>query len=357
MYINVSLPLFDSDVCFLLLSSLCIYVHVKLSQKPNTPVSSRLQLDRNASLLRLDTDKGVNKVKNGKFGNVLHLLKRQLKRISFKDKYVYKSPGKDIYLQRELQWYSSCWKVESDTRIRNYVSKCHGLAPLQDDSANRSMVLENTLYNFYENGEPQFYCLASADVKLGTRSYEHDASTVGDVKYWSKMLEYGTSWCSTTNNNIFPSKVDFMRWRDESTTTKAYGFRITYMQHPTRSNDEKKGHYMYDPVEIQQSGAYFLVCLRSFLQVGSAISAENDILHQLLKQLETLKNVLENSALFSRHNVIGSSLHIGYDYFAKKKLFVKWIDFSHAKKLVGTDTKDDGVLIGLVSFIKFLRQL
>ena len=55
--------------------------------------------------------------------------------------------------------------------------------------------------------------------------------------------------------------------------------------------------------------------------------------------------------------MIGSSLHIGYDYFAKKKLFVKWIDFSHAKKLVGTDTKDDGVLIGLVSFIKFLRQL
>ena len=156
MYINVSVPLFDSDVCFLLLSSLCIYVHVKLSQKPNTPVSSRLQLDRNASLLRLDTDKGVNKVKNGKFGNVLHLLKRQLKRISFKDKYVYKSPGKDIYLQRELQWYSSCWKVESDTRIRNYVSKCHGLALLQDDSANRSMVLENTLYNFMRMGNRNF---------------------------------------------------------------------------------------------------------------------------------------------------------------------------------------------------------
>eukprot|EP00944_MAST-04C_sp_MAST-4C-sp1_P006891 g6891.t1 len=219
------------------------------------------------------------------------------------------------------------------------------------------MVLENTLFNFYENGEPQFCCLASADVKLGTRSYEHDASTVGDVKYWSKMLEYGTSWRSITNKNIFPSKVDFMRWRDESTTTKAYGFRITYMQHPTRSNDKKKGHYMYDPVQIQQSSAYFLVCLRSFLQVDSAISAENYILHQLLKELETLKSVLENSALFSCHNVIGSSLHIGYDYFTKKKLFVKWIDFSHAKKLVGTDTKDDGVLIGLVSFINFLREL
>ena len=35
---------------------------------------------------------------------------------------------------------------------------------------------------------------------------------------------------------------------------------------------------------------------------------------------------------------------------------MKWIDFSHAKKLVGTDTKDDGVLIGLVSFINFLQR-
>ena len=67
MYINVSVPLFDSDVYFLLLSSLCIYAHVKLSRKSNTPVSSRRQLDRNTSLLQLDMGKGVNKFENGKF--------------------------------------------------------------------------------------------------------------------------------------------------------------------------------------------------------------------------------------------------------------------------------------------------
>ena len=355
MYINVSVPVFDSDVCFLLLSSFCIYVHVKLSRKPNTTVSSLRHLDRNASRLQIDGREAVNE--KGKFGNVLQLLKRQQKRISFKGKYVYKAPGKDVYLQRELQWYRSCWGVESDTRIRNYVSKCHGLAPLENGLHPKIIILDNTLYTFYENGEPLFNSLASADVKLGTRSFEHDASTVGDVKYWSKMLEYGTSWCSTTNDKIFPSKVDFMRWRDESTTTKAHGFRFTYMQHPTSSKDKMKGHYMYDPVQIQQSDAYFLMCLRSFLQVSSSVSSENDILYQLLEQLKTLENVLKNLALFSCHNVIGSSLHIGYDYFAKKKLFVKWIDFSHTKKLVGENTKDDGVLIGIASLIKFLRQL
>ena len=171
------------------------------------------------------------------------------------------------------------------------------------------------------------------------------------------MLEYGTSWCSTTNNNIFPSKVDFMRWRDESTTTKAYGFRITYMQHPTRSNDEKKGHYMYDPVEIQQSGAYFSCVSTIIFASWLCHFSRKRYSAPIIEAIRNSENVLENSALFFSSQCDRVFIAYRLRLLCQKKLFVKWIDFSHAKKLVGTDTKDDGVLIGLVSFIKFLRQL
>ena len=147
------------------------------------------------------------------------------------------------------------------------------------------------------------------------------------------MLEYGTSWCSTTSDNIFPSKVDFMRWRDESTRTKVHGFRFTYMQHPMRSNDKMKGHYMYDPVQIQQSEHTFLFVYDHFCKLILPCRRKRHFA-PIAGTIRNPENVLENLALFSCHNVIGSSLHIGYDYFAKKT-FVKWIDFSHTKSLLG----------------------
>jgi hypothetical protein len=341
------------EIPFLVVSSFCIYKLFKYS-------NSRKVIRNNVDNLYLHKQKhclSVNKV--GKFGTVLSLLKRQQKRIDFVDEFVHKKPGKLKYLEKELEWYDKCWGEKSDARFRNYVTKCYGAT--SDDT----IVLHNFLYYFYHHKKQPFYNLASSDVKLGTRSYELNASSKGDIKYWHKMLEFGTSWKITRKGkkNVFPSKLDYMKWRDESTTTGKYGYRVTYMQRPLASNimdddgspKQSLEHYMYDPVEIQQGNiVYILQCFLDFFQVKDNNS--RNMLSGFVNELLILKDVLENSLLFQSYNIIGSSIHFGYDYYKKKYLFLQWIDFSHATELKKHEIKDDGIIDGITSLIELLNK-
>ena len=349
---NLYDKLINSEIPFLVLSSFCVYNFVTYSTK-NRKVRNSKNEFTNLSIIEIDVHK------EGKFGNVLSLLKRQQKRIDFKGKYVYKKPGKMKYLQRELEWYNKCWEGENDIRLQNYISKCHGTISSTNDEEHADIIsLDNFLYKFYksESERKVFNNLASSDIKIGTRSYEYNASTVGHINYWHKMLEFGTSWSSRNNNNgtnIFPSKLDFMKWRDESTTTKKYGFRITYMQHPYQDEE----HYMYDPVKIQQGSImYILQCFRGFFQVNKKKN-RIEMLRKFIYELRILKDILEKSILFQSYNIIGSSLHFGYDYYNKNQLFLQWIDFSHATKLDKNEVKDDGLLHGISSLIELLKRV
>ena len=121
------------------------------------------------------------------------------------------------------------------------------------------------------------------------------------------------------------------------------------------SLEQSLEHYLYDPVQIQQGNMlYILQCFLDFFQVNDDNS--RNMLSEFVNELLILKDILENSLLFQSYNIIGSSIHFGYDYYNKNHLFLQWIDFSHATKLMKHEIKDDGIIDGITSLIELLKK-
>ena len=261
------------------------------------------------------------------------------RRISYNADLVFKYPGSKYAVDNETAWYTNASLEDS---IRSFMAPFIRLE-------NEIIVLRNVHANISS-------ChLARADVKLGIRSYDSSCSTKPDVKYLNNMLCQGAAW----NQPTPPSKLDYMSWRDESTTTKRYGFRITYLQHPFFSDDSNNVESIIfgrDPETDYTDQMVYENLSRFFRNPNPDDLMGNTrtrVLSEVRRNTVSLLQALRSSPVFNSVNIIGSSLYFGFDFHAGNKVFVRWIDFSHVEGLC-EHGKYDGVLSGLENFLAFL---
>ena len=113
-----------------------------------------------------------------------------------------------------MRWYSICHR----DRVLRFVPKV-----LSVDEIDNVIFMEDLTRNLI--------CKAPiADIKLGRRSYVENVPSSPDERYNAKMRSFGVKWEDMHHGAVYPSKRDYMQWRDRTTTTHSLGFRFTGAQ-------------------------------------------------------------------------------------------------------------------------------
>jgi len=287
-------------------------------------------------------------------------MKKFYKRITYERNTVNKAPGSAAALNAEVKWYTS--KV-LEPSVKAFMAPFIGW-----DEPSKIIVLRNVHFHI------PLKVLASADVKLGTRSYDSSCSIIPQEKYWNQMLSYGKTWSRSTDNRSlckdataeasYPSKRDYMAWRDESTTTKKFGFRVTYLKHPVNDSGSPERHddlcvsifgndpscdYTEDAV-VQNFIRFFFFHRPGSADISSCLNNSYNVFESISNRIRSLGDALRASNTFNSVNVIGSSLYFGFkcgaSTFSEDDVFLRWIDFSHVEG-VPSHEKDDGILQGI----------
>jgi hypothetical protein len=245
------------------------------------------------------------------------------------------------------------------------------------------------------------------DVKLGTRTYRENCSTVAKAAYAEKFERFGVE-----KENGKASKLEYMHFRDKSTTSAKLGIRITAMsvakplKVALRSTDgranassgtgrgatsrelfpyfecpslqQKRGIEWYARIgarkAVVDSFAYFLHNGRTY---------RDDVLAAFLAQLREFETAIRSSPLFASKEIIGSSLLFVYDGAANGgHAKIRWIDFAHvyeptigscdcgtpanaAGRAIGssveaavkTTKKKDGILKGVRNLVSIFEEI
>ncbi|XP_066506030.1 inositol-trisphosphate 3-kinase B isoform X2 [Hoplias malabaricus] len=167
------------------------------------------------------------------------------------------------------------------------------------------------------------------DCKMGIRTYQEEeifkARTKANLRtdMYQKMVKVDpTAPTEEEHERKGVTKLRYMQWRDNTSSTSTLGFR-----------------------------------LEGIMQVH--------ILEAYQSRLEALRETLKESAFFSSHEIIGSSLLFVHDHTGKANIWM--IDFGKTIPIPGNgqlkhDTPweegnhEDGYLIGLNSFISLLHE-
>ncbi|KAI1708368.1 inositol polyphosphate kinase domain-containing protein [Ditylenchus destructor] len=143
------------------------------------------------------------------------------------------------------------------------------------------------------------------------------------------------------------TKLRYMKFREEQSSTSTLGFRIDMAKLPT-------GKLEKDLKTIKTKGQVLEVLEEIFGGQKSAVR------EQLWQRLRTIRAGVEQSQFFQSHEVVGGSLLIVFNSFAADAWL---IDFAKATKVpdgvvldhhTGPDT--DGYLVGLNSLIEIFES-
>ena len=325
-----------------------------------------------------------------------------------------KTPPKKSQFESETSWYRAVAKHEPNG-IAKFMPIFRGIS-----TANNAFDLEDVTREFDLN------TMSVADYKLGKRSYTRHVSRVPDERYTKKLKEmYKVDWYATatdeskskskskgkrkskSNNehlprsvissftscasissttssipaptpSLPPSKYDYMKWRDNTSTSSTLGFRLTAMRvkRLENKNPEKVNTYNFgkgvdtlDWTKRQASlNAAAEYSLRYFLG-GDDINKVRA--SAFSKKLMEFAEVMSSSLLLRTHEIIGSSILLCYDLSQgnEDNVCVKWIDFSHVhlKETKGVEVvKDegkcnyigpDGIIEGVRNLATLLQQI
>ncbi|XP_060547910.1 inositol-trisphosphate 3-kinase B-like [Pantherophis guttatus] len=195
------------------------------------------------------------------------------------------------------------------------------------------------------------------DCKMGTRTYLEDEAGKGQPRsaprrdLYQKMMKI-EPWAPTPEEHSqgAVTKPRYMQWRENTSSSTSLGFRIegVTIEGGTVQRDFKQTRSQDQIMEI------FLKFVKNRV----------DVLKIYLARLENLRQALEESDFFKRHEVIGSSLLFLHDQRGHASIWM--IDFgktlpapahSHLRHDVAwtPGSHEDGYLIGLQHLTHTIR--
>ncbi|XP_067313108.1 inositol-trisphosphate 3-kinase A isoform X2 [Pseudorasbora parva] len=196
------------------------------------------------------------------------------------------------------------------------------------------------------------------DCKMGVRTYQEEeiikarnnASVRSDM--YQKMVKVDpTAPTAEEQTQRGVTKLRYLQWRDDSSSTSSLGFRIEGI---VMGNGKVLRDFYKTRTEAQVTET-----LLSFTR------RQVHILEAYESRLQALSKALKESTFFYKHEIIGSSLLFVHDCSSKANIWM--IDFgktiptpedvqlSHDVPWV-EGNREDGYLIGLTSLISLLRK-
>ncbi|XP_015116756.1 inositol-trisphosphate 3-kinase homolog isoform X2 [Diachasma alloeum] len=192
------------------------------------------------------------------------------------------------------------------------------------------------------------------DIKLGTRTFlESEVSKTSErPDLYEKMIAVDPDAPTTDEHrNKAVTKMRYMQFREEQSSTCSHGFRIEAMKLPG-------GPPITNLKTVKSHGAV-TDTMRLFL------GNRRHICEMLLEKLRDLRARVEASTYFQTHEVIGSSIFMIYD---EEKVGVWLIDFAktyqvpEGKRLTHRTAweqgnHEEGFLLGLDNLISIIEEI
>mmetsp|Transcript_8561 Transcript_8561/g.22114 ORF Transcript_8561/g.22114 Transcript_8561/m.22114 type:complete len:367 (-) Transcript_8561:406-1506(-) len=210
------------------------------------------------------------------------------------------------------------------------------------------------------------------DIKMGSRTYLESEAGNGAPRHdlLRKLLEFAPREATADERANGVSKQRYMRIRDCYSTSFTHGYRLDGVHLcPHREPNDDAPSLPPNPRTLRRES-----------QLDHVLSAYFDALPPptgealriaFAERLRALRDALECSAWFSRHECIGSSLLFVYDgsspQAAAATADIRWIDFTkvldaevsidhRADWQPGTGSHEDGFLAGLDRLVAKLEQ-
>ncbi|CAK8694275.1 unnamed protein product [Clavelina lepadiformis] len=232
--------------------------------------------------------------------------------------------------------------ISDDPVLRNFAPTFHGIV---ECSAEKYTRMQDLLL--------PFDCPSLMDCKMGIRTYLEDELVLAKVKprmrhdMYQKMVEISPDEPTDEEKELRAvTKPRYMQWREHVTSTSNLGFRIEGIK--KSNNDPSKDYKLTKSVEqVTVAFKYF-------------IDDNIDVLEKYIERLKEMREALESSDFFHRHEAIGSSLLFVHDSSGLANVWM--IDFGKTSRLPEDQTLDhrsqwiegnreDGYLFGMDNVI------
>ncbi|KAF7201750.1 inositol-trisphosphate 3-kinase A [Nothobranchius furzeri] len=260
----------------------------------------------------------------------------------------FKAADKGRILKRFSENEKQCFEKLSGDVLVPFVPAYHGVVEKDGESF---LQLDDLLANF-ENANVM-------DCKMGFRTYlEEDIVQAKErprprEDLYNKMVEVNDRGPTPEEHSLKAvTKYRYMKWREAMSSTMTLGFRIEGIkkQDGTCQTDFKK-------IRLEQQ---IIQLFKDF--VGGDVS----IIKSYLLRLKDIRQALNTSEFFKKHEVIGSSLLFIHDHTGKAQVWI--IDFGRTTALPEGKTlshdipwkegnREDGYLLGLENLYQLLESI
>mmetsp|Transcript_9686 Transcript_9686/g.11629 ORF Transcript_9686/g.11629 Transcript_9686/m.11629 type:complete len:496 (+) Transcript_9686:2-1489(+) len=210
------------------------------------------------------------------------------------------------------------------------------------------------------NTDPEL--VSQMEIKMGLRTYAANAANEPITSFFSKYAEMvldleprfaSETWKSMPGvesehgpKSLMTGKLgkrDYLSFRDATTTSAKYGFRLTSLKHEhyTVSQDEARRLALHED---------FVLKVARFLSTPYGFNLPVAI--SFLNQLIEIRKIFLISPVFQAYDLVGTSLlflHSG------ENAVIKWVDF--AKTSEGASSDHNGIALGIDNLIQDLRDI
>ncbi|CAJ1064211.1 inositol-trisphosphate 3-kinase C [Xyrichtys novacula] len=251
-------------------------------------------------------------------------------------------------LKRFCEGEQQCYLRLMDDSLRPFVPAYHGVVQRDEQD-----------YNMMDNLLTQFNMPSIMDCKMGTRTYLEEDLVIARERpqprkdMYEKMVAVDPE-APTVQERAQQAvlKTRYMQWRETLSSTTTLGFRIEGFK---KANEECHTNF-----KRTKSREQVMEALENF------VNSNPTIVWGYLRRLKQLRQVLEASDFFKRHEVVGSSLLFVHDWTGRTGVWM--IDFGKTAALPSHLTLDhrtpwvegnreDGYLWGLDNLIDILTSM
>lgn len=196
---------------------------------------------------------------------------------------------------------------------------------------------------------------AVMDIKLGCRTFlesEVKNSTLRPDLY-EKMISVDSTAPTAEEHELKAiTKLRYMLFRERMSSSELKGFRIEAL----------KMHGAFEPItdlKTVRNDAEVLTTMTNFL------AGKREVTKKLLKRLKVMRNLIEKSEFFKKHEIVGSSIFIVYDNencgawlidFAKTRRVPDGIKIDH-RKTWHPGNCEEGLLHGIDELINVFDEI
>lgn len=186
---------------------------------------------------------------------------------------------------------------------------CHANAGATDDS--HYLELQNLLHGFRDP--------AVMDIKMGCRTFLESEVTNDTLRpdLYRKMATVDAAALSSDEHEQRAiTKLRYMLFREQASSSQQCGFRVEALKqrHRRPVTDLKQ---MKCAVQVDDT-------------IGRFVAGRRDVTEALIERLRAMRALIERSAFFAGHEVVGSSVFIVYD---AARVGAWLIDFAKCRRL------------------------